>query len=136
MYLIALLVAYSEQRDISAVYYGIEKNQVEEFRVENIEYTTAKGILEHYINQAEQIVVKPQLAHLSLAEAICDSKNNTDKKKQQAWQKVIKSSQHNFKALEDNSYFKLFYNKFPTVDDFEGEKIYEKFFEVIYESQS
>ncbi|ABI82620.1 exodeoxyribonuclease V subunit gamma [Francisella tularensis] len=136
LYLIALLVAYSEQRDISAVYYGIEKNQVEEFRVENIEYTTAKGILEHYINQAEQIVVKPQLAHLSLAEAICDYKNNTDKKKQQAWQKVIKSSQHNFKALEDNSYFKLFYNKFPTVDDFEGEKIYKKFFEVIYESQS
>ncbi|MDE4992439.1 hypothetical protein, partial [Francisella tularensis] len=61
-------------------------------------------------------------------EDICDYKNNTDNKKQQACQKEIKSSQHNFKAQEDNSYFKLFYNNFPTVDDFEGEKIYKKFF--------
>ncbi|MDE4967778.1 hypothetical protein, partial [Francisella tularensis] len=61
LYLIDLLVAYSEQRDIRAVYYVIEKNQVEEFRVYNIEYTTAKCILEHFINQAEQILVKPQL---------------------------------------------------------------------------
>ncbi|MDE5020875.1 hypothetical protein NAI54_10775, partial [Francisella tularensis subsp. holarctica] len=68
----------------------------------------------------EQIVVKPQLAHLYLSEANCDYKNNTDKKKQQDCQKVIKSSQHNFKALEDNIYFKIFYNKFPNVDDFEG----------------
>ncbi|MDE5016743.1 hypothetical protein NAI44_09985, partial [Francisella tularensis subsp. holarctica] len=78
-----------------------------DFLVEIILYTTANGILYNYINNAEQIVVKPQLANLSLAEAICDYKNNTDKQKQQAWQKVIKSSQHNFKALEDNSYFKL-----------------------------
>ena len=136
LYLIALLVAYTEQRDISAVYYGMVKDQVDEFRLENIQYTKAKGILEHYINQAEQIVAKPQLAYLSLAVAIYDSKNDIDKKKQQAWQSVIRSSEYNFNALEDNSYFKLFYKEFPSVDEFKVEEIYKKFFEVINENQS
>lgn len=33
LYLTALLVAYSEQRDIFAVYYGLEKDQIKEFRL-------------------------------------------------------------------------------------------------------
>ncbi|ORM38514.1 exodeoxyribonuclease V subunit gamma [Francisella endosymbiont of Ornithodoros moubata] len=135
LYLTALLVAYIEQRDIFAVYYGLEKDQIKEFRLENIGYTTAKEMLEHYINQAEQIVTKPKLVYLSLVEAIYNPKNNTDKKKQLAWRNVIKSSEHNFNALEDDSYFKLFYNEFPTIEDFEGEEFYREFFEVINENQ-
>ncbi|APC91169.1 Exodeoxyribonuclease V gamma chain [Francisella sp. MA067296] len=135
LYLTALLVAYSEQRDIRAVYYGLEKDQPKEFRLENIGFTTAKEMLEHYINQAEQIVTKPKLVYLSLAEVIYNPKNNTDKKKQLAWRGVIASSQYNFDALENDKYFKLFYNEFPTIEDFEGEEFYREFFEVINENQ-
>lgn len=81
--------------------------------------------------QAEKIVFKPMLVHLSLAEAICDSKNITDKKRQQAWDGVIIPSKYNHKALENNSYFKFFYSEHPKIEDFEGERIYRDFFEII-----
>ncbi|BCD90369.1 RecBCD enzyme subunit RecC [Francisella halioticida] len=134
LYLTALLVAYYEQKDISAIYYGLKKSDVEEFRFENIEYIFAKQILESYIKQTKQIVSKPKLAHLMLAKAIYDPKNYNDKKKQDAWQSVMESSKYSFDALEDDKYFKLFYTELPRIGDFEGESIYRNFFEVMNEN--
>ncbi|MBK2356907.1 exodeoxyribonuclease V subunit gamma [Francisella hispaniensis] len=136
LYLTAILVAYYEQKDIYAIYYGLDKDKVDTFKIESISYVTAKQTLEHYLMQAERIVSKPMLVHLSLAEAVGGSDEKVAKQKQKNWEGVIKSSEHNFKALEDNSYFKLFYNEHPKIEDFEGLQIYHDFFEVINESQS
>ncbi|MEY8766964.1 exodeoxyribonuclease V subunit gamma [Francisella philomiragia] len=135
LYLTAILVAYCEQKDICAIYYGLDKDNVDTFKINSISYVTAKQTLERYLMQAERIVFKPMLAHLSLAEAICDSKNDTDKKKQKAWDSVIIPSEYNYKALENNGYFKLFYNEHPKIKDFEGLQIYQDFFEVINENK-
>lgn len=136
LYLTAILVAYYDQKDICAIYYGLDKDKVDTFKIESISYVTAKQTLEHYLMQAERIVSKPMLVHLSLAEAVGGSDEKVAKQKQKNWEGVIKSSEHNFKALEDNSYFKLFYNEHPKIEDFEGLQIYQDFFEVINESQS
>ncbi|AJI54265.1 exodeoxyribonuclease V subunit gamma [Francisella philomiragia] len=135
LYLTAILVAYCQQKDICAIYYGLDKDNVDTFKINSISYVTAKQTLERYLMQAERIVFKPMLAHLSLAEAICDSKNDTDKKKQKAWDGVIIPSEYNHKALENNGYFKLFYSEHPKIEDFEGLQIYQDFFEVINENK-
>ncbi|QEO57352.1 exodeoxyribonuclease V subunit gamma [Francisella marina] len=135
LYLTAILVAYCEQKDICAIYYGLDKDNVDTFKINNISYLAAKQTLELCLMQAEKVVFEPMLVHLSLAEAICDSKNDTDKKKQKAWDGVIIPSEYNHKALENNSYFKLFYSEHPKIKDFEGLRIYQDFFEVINENK-
>lgn len=135
LYLTAILVAYCEQKDICAIYYGLDKDNVDTFKINNISYLAAKQTLELCLMQAEKVVFEPMLVHLSLAEAICDSKNDTDKKKQKAWDGVIIPSEYNHKALENNSYFKLFYSEHPKIEDFEGLQIYQDFFEVINENK-
>lgn len=136
LYLTALLVALSEQQDISAtyVYFDKDKNQADDITFA-ISHLGAKELLEKYLSNAEKIVSKPSLVHLDLAKAICDSKNDTDKKKQKAWDGVIIPSEYNHKALENNSYFKLFYSEHPKIEDFEGQQIYQDFFEVINENK-
>ncbi|WP_395167063.1 exodeoxyribonuclease V subunit gamma [Francisella salimarina] len=145
LYLTALLVALSEQQDISATYIYFDKDKNQAFDTTFvISHLGAKELLEKYLSNAEKIVSKPSLVHLDLAKAIMEYvKENqkrdanlvekTTKQKQQAWECVIKSSEHNFKALESNSYFKLFYNEHPKIEDFEGLQIYQDFFEVINE---
>ncbi|AJI57490.1 exodeoxyribonuclease V, gamma subunit [Francisella philomiragia] len=135
LYLTAILVAYCEQKDICAIYYGLDKDNVDTFKINNISYLAAKQTLEVCLMQAEKVVFEPMLVHLSLAEAICDSKNDTDKKKQKAWDGVIIPSEYNHKALENNSYFKIFYSEHPKIEDFEGLQIYQDFFEVINENK-
>ncbi|MED7818347.1 MULTISPECIES: exodeoxyribonuclease V subunit gamma [unclassified Francisella] len=143
LYLTALLVALSEQQDISAtyVYFDKDKNQADDITFA-ISHLGAKELLEKYLINAQTIVSKPSLVHLDLAKAIMEyvkeSKKKeanlvrkTTKQKQQAWDGVIKSSETNYKALENNSYFKLFYNEQPKIEDFEGEEIYRDFFEVL-----
>ncbi|KFJ42616.1 exodeoxyribonuclease V subunit gamma [Francisella philomiragia] len=136
LYLTALLVALSEQQDISAtyVYFDKDKNQADA-NTFAISHLGAKELLEKYLSNAEKIVSKPSLVHLDLAKAICDSKNDTDKKKQKAWDGVIIPSEYNHKALENNGYFKLFYSEHPKIEDFEGQQIYQDFFEVINENK-
>ncbi|MEY8765714.1 MULTISPECIES: exodeoxyribonuclease V subunit gamma [Francisella] len=136
LYLTALLVVLSEQQDITATYVYFDKDKNQAFDTTFvISHLGAKELLEKYLSNAEKIVSKPNLVHLDLAKAICDYKNDTDKKKQKAWEGVIKSSEHNFKALENNSYFKLFYSEHPKIEDFEGLQIYQDFFEVINENK-
>ncbi|MBK2092923.1 exodeoxyribonuclease V subunit gamma [Francisella philomiragia] len=147
LYLTALLVALSEQQDISAtyVYFDKDKNQADDITFA-ISHLGAKELLEKYLSNAEKIVSKPSLVHLDLAKAIMEYVKENQKKdanlvekttrqKQQAWEGVIKSSEHNFKALENNSYFKLFYSEHPKIEDFEGQQIYQDFFEVINENK-
>ena len=135
LYLTALLVAYHEQKDIYAIYHYLDKNKkTDPFKLPQILYANAKEKLEHYVRNAMQIVDQSKLVYLSLAEALYDPKNDNDKKKKSAWFGVIESSQYNFNALEDDRYFKLFYNEFPKIEDFEGEEIYRDFFEVINEN--
>ncbi|WP_265659096.1 exodeoxyribonuclease V subunit gamma [Francisella philomiragia] len=147
LYLTALLVALSEQQDISAtyVYFDKDKNQADA-NTFAISHLGAKELLEKYLSNAEKIVSKPSLVHLDLAKAIMEYVKENQKKdanlvekttrqKQQAWEGVIKSSEHNFKALENNSYFKLFYSEHPKIEDFEGLQIYQDFFEVINENK-
>lgn len=147
LYLTALLVALSEQQDISAtyVYFDKDKNQADDITFA-ISHLGAKELLEKYLSNAEKIVSKPSLVHLDLAKAIMEYVKENQKKdanlvekttrqKQQAWEGVIKSSEHNFKALENNSYFKLFYSEHPKIEDFEGLRIYQDFFEVINENK-
>ncbi|AJI47672.1 exodeoxyribonuclease V subunit gamma [Francisella philomiragia] len=147
LYLTALLVALSEQQDISAtyVYFDKDKNQADT-NTFAISHLGAKQLLEKYLSNAEKIVSKPSLVHLDLAKAIMEYvKENqkkdaslvekTTKQKQQAWENVIKSSETNYKALENNSYFKLFYSEHPKIEDFEGQQIYQDFFEVINENK-
>ncbi|MBK2268284.1 exodeoxyribonuclease V subunit gamma [Francisella philomiragia] len=147
LYLTALLVALSEQQDITAtyVYFDKDKNQADA-NTFAISHLGAKELLEKYLSNAEKIVSKPSLVHLDLAKAIMEYVKvnqkkdanlveKTTKQKQQAWECVIKSSEHNFKALENNSYFKLFYSEHPKIKDFEGLRIYQDFFEVINENK-
>ncbi|WP_432772874.1 exodeoxyribonuclease V subunit gamma [Francisella salimarina] len=147
LYLTALLVALSEQQDISAtyVYFDKDKNQADGITFA-ISHLGAKELLEKYLSNAEKIVSKPSLVHLDLAKAIMEYvKENqkkdaslvekTTKQKQQAWENVIKSSETNHKALENNGYFKLFYSEHPKIEDFEGLRIYQDFFEVINENK-
>ncbi|QWU98849.1 exodeoxyribonuclease V subunit gamma [Francisella salimarina] len=147
LYLTALLVALSEQQDITAtyVYFDKDKNQADDITFA-ISHLGAKQLLEKYLSNAEKIVSKPSLVHLDLAKAIMEYVKENQKKdanlvekttrqKQQAWECVIKSSEHNFKALENNSYFKLFYSEHPKIKDFEGLRIYQDFFEVINENK-
>ncbi|GMN89639.1 exodeoxyribonuclease V subunit gamma [Francisella sciaenopsi] len=143
LYLTTLLVALSEQQDISAtyVYFDKDKNQADDITFA-ISYLGAKELLEKYLLNAEKIVSKPSLVHLDLAKAIIEHIKESQKKdanlvekttkqKQQAWEGAIKSSESNYKALENNSYFKLFYSEHPKIDDFDGERIYRDFFEII-----
>ncbi|AEI35887.1 exodeoxyribonuclease V subunit gamma [Francisella salina] len=143
LYLTALLVALSEQQDISAtyVYFNKDKNQADA-NTFAISHLGAKELLEKYLSSAEKIVSKPSLVHLDLAKAIMEHIKESQKKdanfvekttkqKQQAWEGAIKSSESNYKALENNSYFKLFYSEHPKIEDFEGEEIYRDFFEII-----
>ncbi|MBK2094655.1 exodeoxyribonuclease V subunit gamma [Francisella philomiragia] len=147
LYLTALLVALSEQQDITAtyVYFNKDKNQADA-NTFAISHLGAKELLEKYLSNAEKIVSKPSLVHLDLAKAIMEYVKENQKKdanlvekttrqKQQAWENVIKSSEINYKALENNSYFKLFYSKHPKIEDFEGLQIYQDFFEVINENK-
>ncbi|AJI54702.1 exodeoxyribonuclease V, gamma subunit [Francisella philomiragia] len=147
LYLTALLVALSEQQDISAtyVYFDKDKNQADDITFA-ISHLGAKELLEKYLSNAEKIVSKPSLVHLDLAKAIMEYVKENQKKdaslvekttrqKQQAWENVIKSSETNYKALENNSYFKLFYSEHPKIEDFEGLQIYQDFFEVINENK-
>lgn len=147
LYLTALLVALSGQQDISAtyVYFDKDKNQADDVTFA-ISRLGAKELLEKYLTNAQKIVSKPSLVHLDLAKAIMEYvKENqkkdaslvekTTKQKQQAWENVIKSSETNYKALENNSYFKLFYSEHPKIEDFEGQQIYQDFFEVINENK-
>ncbi|MEY8715691.1 exodeoxyribonuclease V subunit gamma [Francisella philomiragia] len=147
LYLTALLVALSEQQDISAtyVYFDKDKNQADA-NTFAISHLGAKELLEKYLSNTEKIVSKPSLVHLDLAKAIMEYVKENQKKdaslvekttrqKQQAWENVIKSSETNYKALENNSYFKLFYSEHPKIEDFEGLQIYQDFFEVINENK-
>lgn len=135
LYLTALLVAYHEQKDIFAIYHYLDKNKkTDPFELPQILYSNAKEKLERYVRNAMQIVDQPKLVYLSLAEVLYDPKNDNDKKKKSAWFGVIESSQFNFNALEDDRYFKLFYNELLKVEDFEGEEIYRDFFEVVNEN--
>ncbi|APC97861.1 exodeoxyribonuclease V subunit gamma [Francisella frigiditurris] len=136
-YLRALLVAYVEQQDIRAIYHFLKDDKPSEFVLEKIEYSTAKELLEHYVNQAKELITKPKLVHLALAEALfVDGEaygkkyKKSDKQKQVAWDNAI-SDENNYKALDQDKYFKLFYSEFPSMSDFEGEETYKGFFEVL-----
>ncbi|QUE30886.1 exodeoxyribonuclease V subunit gamma [Francisella philomiragia] len=138
LYLTALLVALSEQQDITAtyVYFDKDKNQADA-NTFAISHLGAKELLEKYLSNAEKIVSKPSLVHLFLAEALlADGESydkrykKSDKQKQQAWDKVI-SDDNNPRSLDKNEYFKLFYNEHPKIEDFDGEEIYRDFFEII-----
>lgn len=141
LYLTALLVAYHEQKDIFAIYHFLDKNKkTDTFELPQILYSNAKDKLEHYVRNAMQIVDQSKLVYLSLAEALlADGESygkkykKSDKQKQELWNKVI-SDEIDYKSLNKDKYFKLFYNKLPTVEDFEGEEIYRDFFEVINEN--
>ncbi|API87204.1 exodeoxyribonuclease V subunit gamma [Francisella uliginis] len=141
LYLTALLVAYHEQKDIFAIYHYLDKNKkTDTFELPQILYSNAKEKLGYYVRNAMQIVDQPKLVYLSLAEALlADGESygkkykKSDKQKQEAWNKVI-SDENNYKSLDKDKYFKLFYNEFPKVEDFEGEEIYRDFFEVINEN--
>lgn len=136
-YLTALLVAYVEQQDIKATYHFLKDDKPSEFVLEKIEYSIAKELLEHYVNQAKELITKPKLVHLALAEvlladgeAYSKKYKKSDKQKQVAWDNAI-SDENNYKALDQDKYFKLFYSAFPSMNDFEGEEIYKGFFEVL-----
>ncbi|MEY8713703.1 exodeoxyribonuclease V subunit gamma [Francisella philomiragia] len=146
LYLTALLVALSEQQDISAtcVYFDKDKNQADASTFV-MSHLGAEQLLERYLTNAQKIVSKPSLVHLSLAEAIMEHVKESQKKdanlvekttkqKQQAWDKVI-SDDNNPRSLDKNEYFKLFYNEHPKIEDFKGQQIYQDFFEVINENK-
>ncbi|MFC4892019.1 exodeoxyribonuclease V subunit gamma [Pseudofrancisella aestuarii] len=139
-YLTALLVASTEKRDVSTVYYYLEKKkdiyEQKEFLL-GVSNKHAKEKLEYYLKYAEEVASRPMLAHLSLAEALlADGENRgnkykkSDKQKQVAWDNAI-SDENNYKALDQDKYFKLLYSEFPSMNDFDGEEIYKGFFEVL-----
>ncbi|AIT10057.1 exodeoxyribonuclease V subunit gamma [Candidatus Francisella endociliophora] len=138
LYLVALLVACEEQKDITAMYHYLDKKtdgtyKQETFEIPQVGYSNAKEKLEHYVCQAIEIVSEPKLVYLSLAEALfADGKKGkkTARQIQGAWDKVI-SDENNFKSLDKNEYFNLFYNKPPAVSEFEGEDVYREFFEML-----
>ena len=138
LYLTALLVAYHEQKDIFAIYHYLDKNKkTDTFELPQILYSNAKEKLGYYVRNAMQIVDQPKLVYLSLAEGLlADGESygkkykKSDKQKQELWNKVI-SDESDYKSLNKDKYFKLFYNKFPKIEDFEGKEIYRDFFEVI-----
>lgn len=142
LYLTALLVALSEQQDISVTYVYFDKDKNQAFDTTFvISHLGAKELLEKYLSNAEKIVSKPTLVHLFLAEALlADGESygkrykKSDKQKQQAWDKVI-SDDNNPRSLYKNEYFKLFYNEHPKIEDFEELQIYQDFFEVINENK-
>ncbi|MED7788459.1 exodeoxyribonuclease V subunit gamma [Francisella sp. 19X1-34] len=150
LYLTSLLVACHKQRDIFAVYHYLKKDDRDKISIEKTfeisctSYAAAKQTLEHYFKYAEKVVAKPSLTYLSLAEAIMEYAKENRKKdaklieksyaiKKEAWNKVI-SSENNYKSLDKDEYFKLFYSEFPILEDFEGEEIYKDFFKVINEN--
>lgn len=132
LYLTALIVACQTKKDVNATYFFLEKNSNKQFNEKTLElpiisYTQAKQELESYVNYAKNIITKPILSHLNLAEAIFEK----PEKQKQKWDDAIKESKYSHYALEKDDYFNLFYNEPPEIEDFEGDSIYRGFFDVL-----
>lgn len=143
LYLSILLVSAIEKKDFSGICYCMEKDQLKPFEIKKTESARARQMLEHYVREAIEVVNKPKLVYLSLAEALMGYVKESPKKdaeviqkssrqKQEAWDKVI-STERDYKSLDKDAYFKLFYNQSPTIGDFEGEDVYKSFFEMLDE---
>jgi exodeoxyribonuclease V gamma subunit len=85
--------------------------------IKTITVEQAQSELQNYLNIAEQILNKPTLCHLKLAEAVFEAKDEADKVKK--WNSVIEDSKYNFDALEKNQCFKMFYTDNPGVEQFD-----------------